>query len=47
MRSRDSKGRFIKKIQRKQKRNQNSKEEEGIIKEDIFKTQKNILKLIV
>jgi len=30
-----------KKIQRKQKRNQNSKEvEEGIIKEDIFKTQK-------
>ena len=45
MRSRDNKGRFIKKIQRKQKRNQNSKEvEEGIINEDIFKMQKNILK---
>ncbi len=44
MRSRDSKGRLFKIIQRKQKRNQNSKGvEEEIAKVDLCK-RKNILK---
>jgi hypothetical protein len=54
MRSRDNKARFINKIQKKQKRNQNLKGvEEGIIKEDIFKhrnikinTLKNLISYI-
>ena len=37
MRERDSKGRFTKKILKKQKRNQKKGEEEEIVKEDLCK----------
>jgi hypothetical protein len=47
MRSRDHKGRFIKIIQKKQKRNQNLKGvEEMIIKEDIFKRKISLNKYL-